>query len=292
MWYAASNQNSPAVYLLLFGLTAVFLVSIPHTLLNLADVTIAPESAKPAFAGEEISLPVEIMNCSRTTRRGIELVLPGSGGERKRVDYIPAGKAARVTLRFPAGRRGERRVGTFRLTSIYPLGFARVLKRFASSQTYLEYPKPSGDPRLPSHRARCWRGAFSSMLARVEFVPRRRKSMSTSKSSRRTQPWRDTAIPRRPLLWLAAALLFTLPPMFGNLASWVPFLFLLALVLKFWMEPRGYRLRSTILKLILAAVTVGAIFLSYQTLTGIEPSVSLLAVLVSLKILEAHTARE
>ena len=86
-----------------------------------------------------------------------------------------------------------------------------------------------------------------------------------SKSSRRTQPWRDTAIPRRPLLWLAAALLFTLPPMFGNLASWVPCLFLLALALKFWMEPRGYRLRSTILKLMLAAVTVGAIFLSYGT---------------------------
>ena len=128
MWYAASNQNSPAVYLLLFGLTAVFLVSIPQTLLNLADVTIAPESAKPAFAGEEVSLPVEIMNCSRTTRRGIELVLPGSGGERKRVDYIPAGKAARVTLRFPAGHRGERGVGTFRLTRIYPLGFVRVLK--------------------------------------------------------------------------------------------------------------------------------------------------------------------
>ena len=33
---------------------------------------------------------------------------------------------------------------------------------------------------------------------------------------KRTQPWRDTAIPRRPLLWLAAALLFTLPPMFGK----------------------------------------------------------------------------
>ena len=103
---------------------------------------------------------------------------------------------------------------------------------------------------------------------------------------------KDTTIPRRPLLWLAAALLFTLPPMFGNLANWVPFLFLFALVLKFWMEPKGYRLRSTILKLILAAVTVGAIFFSYGTLKGIEPSVSLLAVLVSLKILEAHTARE
>ena len=153
IWYAASSLNSPAVYLLLFGLTAVFLVSIPHTLLNLADVTIAPESAKPAFAGEEISLPVEIMNCSRATRRGIELVLSGSGAERERVDYIPAGKAARVTLRFPAGQRGEHRLGTFRLTSAYPLGFVRVLKKLAFSQTYLVYPKPSGDPRLPVHRA-------------------------------------------------------------------------------------------------------------------------------------------
>jgi transglutaminase-like putative cysteine protease len=116
--------------------------------------------------------------------------------------------------------------------------------------------------------------------------------MSRNRSSRHTQQWKDTAIPRRPLLWLAAALLFTLPPLFGNLASWVAWLFLLALALKFWMEPRGYRLRSNVLKLILAAVTVGAIFLSYGTLKGIEPSVSLLAVLVSLKILEAHTARE
>jgi protein-glutamine gamma-glutamyltransferase len=116
--------------------------------------------------------------------------------------------------------------------------------------------------------------------------------MSKKKSRRRKQPWRDTAIPRRPLLWLAAALLFTLPPMFGKLAGWAPSFFLLALALKFWMEPRGYRLRSFVLKLILAAATVGAIFLSYGTLKGVEPAISLLAVLVSLKILEAHTARE
>src|SRR5438093_412275 len=113
-----------------------------------------------------------------------------------------------------------------------------------------------------------------------------------SRSSRRIQQWKDTTIPRRPLLWLAAALLFTLPPMLGNLASWVVWFFLLALALKFWMEPRGYRLRSTILKLILAGLMLGAIFLSYGTLKGIEPGVSLLAVLISLKILEAHTARE
>ena len=154
MWYAASSQNSPAVYLLLFALTAVFLVSIPHTLINLADVTIALESVKPAFAGQEVSLSLEVMNRSRATRHGINLALAGSGRERKRIDHVPAGKAARVALRFPARQRGEHKIGTLCLTSAYPLGFVRVLKKFAASQTYLVYPKPAGDLQLPLSRAR------------------------------------------------------------------------------------------------------------------------------------------
>ena len=103
---------------------------------------------------------------------------------------------------------------------------------------------------------------------------------------------RDRSIPRRPLLWLAAALLFTLPPMFGSLASWVPCFFLLALTVKFWMEPRGYRLRLASLKLMFATAALFAIFASYGSLKGVEPGISLLVVLVSLKVLEAHTARE
>jgi protein-glutamine gamma-glutamyltransferase len=80
--------------------------------------------------------------------------------------------------------------------------------------------------------------------------------------------------------------------MFGSLVSWVPFVFLLALAMKFWMEPRGYRLRFSTLKLILAAAALLAIFASYGSLKGIEPGVSLLVVLMSLKILESHTTRE
>jgi uncharacterized protein (DUF58 family) len=150
MWYAASSQNNTAVYLLFFVLTAVFLVSIPHTLINLTGVTVTLESVQPAFVGQEVSLPLEIMNDSRATRHGIELVLSGSDREHQRVDYIPAHKAARVTLRFAARQRGEHQVGTLCLTSAYPLGFMRYLRKFASSQTYIVYPKPAGDVRLPS----------------------------------------------------------------------------------------------------------------------------------------------
>jgi hypothetical protein len=78
----------------------------------------------------------------------------------------------------------------------------------------------------------------------------------------------------------------------GSLVSWVPCVFLLAIAIKFWMEPRGYRLRFTTLKLILAALALFAIFASYGSLKGVEPPISLLVVLMSLKILEAHTARE
>ena len=102
----------------------------------------------------------------------------------------------------------------------------------------------------------------------------------------------DTSIPRRPLLWMSAALVFTLPPFFDSLAIWVPWLFLLSLALKFWMEPRGYRLRSVVLKLMLVATALATIFISYGSVRGIETGISLLVVLMSLKILEAHTARE
>ncbi len=158
MWYAASSQNNAAAYLLLFALAAVFLVSIPHALINLGGVTIAIESVQPAFVGQEVSLPVEIINGSRAARRGIELALSAFVSGRQHIDCIPACKGARLILRFPARQRGEHKVGTLCLMSVYPLGLIRCSKKFASSQSYIVYPKPAGDARLPLSFAD-WRGA-------------------------------------------------------------------------------------------------------------------------------------
>lgn len=154
MWYAASSQNNAAAYLLLFTLSSVFLISIPHTLLNLAGLKVTAESVKPAFAGNEVSLPVEIINKSRSARHGVLLSVPGSGGVVERIDNIAPGKAARVMLRFPARVRGEHEIGRLCLASVYPLGFMRAARWLASRQRYLVYPKPAGDPKLPIDRAR------------------------------------------------------------------------------------------------------------------------------------------
>lgn len=101
-----------------------------------------------------------------------------------------------------------------------------------------------------------------------------------------------TVIPRRPLLWLAAALLFTVPPMFRSLTLWVPMCFLGALLAKFWMESRGIRLRRLVWKIAGIAAGFGGVALTYGTLNGLEPGISLLLVLMPLKILEAHTERD
>src|SRR5262245_14518374 len=154
MWYAASSQNSAAIYLLLFLLASVFLVSIPHTLINLAGVRLWVESAKPTFAGDEVCLPVVITNLSRATRYGIEVFLPDADKTRERVDCIPRESAARLTLRFSALQRGEHKVERLGLTSCYPLGFVRVSRRIVFNQTYLVYPKPAGNSQLPTNRSR------------------------------------------------------------------------------------------------------------------------------------------
>lgn len=102
----------------------------------------------------------------------------------------------------------------------------------------------------------------------------------------------NTVIPRRPMLWLAAALVFLVPTMLGNLALWITLVFLATLLAKFWMESRDWRLRSTLWKIVLAVAGLGAVIASYGSPTGIEPGVSLFVVLAALKILEAHTARD
>jgi uncharacterized protein (DUF58 family) len=101
-----------------------------------------------------VSVPVEIMNESRASRRGIALSLPGPEKIREVIDHIPPGQATRVALRFAAPRRGEHEISTLSLDSIYPLGFIGAIKHLNAPQRFFVYPKPAGNPTLPAGGAR------------------------------------------------------------------------------------------------------------------------------------------
>jgi transglutaminase-like putative cysteine protease len=87
-------------------------------------------------------------------------------------------------------------------------------------------------------------------------------------------------------------LLFVVPTMVVSIPIWIPAIFLAALLVKFWLEQRGRRLRSTGWKIVLAVVGFGAVLATYGSPIGLEPGVSILVLLASLKILESHTARD
>lgn len=154
MWYAASSQNNAAAYFLFFTLASLFIVSIPHAVLNVASLKATTESVKPTFAGDEVSLPVEVTNESGKPRYGIRVQVPHSGGDEQLVNEIASGRAARVLIRFPARTRGEYKVEQLFLASAFPLGVLQATKRINCGQRFLVYPKPEGDPRLPRDRAR------------------------------------------------------------------------------------------------------------------------------------------
>jgi len=150
MWYVGMGQGNGSAYLLFFLLLGVLMVSVPKTFMNLAALKVVAESAKPAFAGQEVSLPLELVNFSKRTRCAVSVSLSGEEKASEFVSEIPGGKAARTVIRFPAGLRGEHEISTLRLSSVWPIGFFEASRNLTIRQHYLVYPRPAGDPGLPA----------------------------------------------------------------------------------------------------------------------------------------------
>ena len=165
MWYAASSQNNAPAYLLFFTLAALIAISLLHTFRNIFRLTTQVDSLPPAFAGQEIVVPIEILNDTNKTRYAIELELTGGEAEAERVDALAAGRAERLSLRLPAPQRGQHQLGPVRLTSRYPFGFFCAAITVPTAQTYLVYPRPAGDPALPSSASRHGQSAAPSQPA-------------------------------------------------------------------------------------------------------------------------------
>lgn len=148
MWYAASSQQNAAAYVLLFALASIGMVSLPHAVANVRGLTGKAAAIKPAFAGQEVAVPIEITNPSRT-RRGIRVRIEETDNTYESLGEIPAGESVRSTLRFPAPARGEHEIKRIWLETGFPMGLVRIVKPLAISQQYVVYPKPAGDPNLP-----------------------------------------------------------------------------------------------------------------------------------------------
>jgi transglutaminase-like putative cysteine protease len=95
-----------------------------------------------------------------------------------------------------------------------------------------------------------------------------------------------------PLLGMILALALAILPLAEKIATWVLVGFFVICAIRLFLNHPGARLPSLPIKLLLFAGGVGGVIKTYGTPLGIEPGFSILAVLVSLKMIEANGPRD
>ncbi len=108
----------------------------------------------------------------------------------------------------------------------------------------------------------------------------------------RPRPRPTSEIETIPLLGVIAGLALAALPLAPRLAAWVLPLFLACAGARLWMNRPGARLPSLPVKIFLFALGIGGVGLTYGSMLGIDPGLSTLLVLVSLKLIEANGERD
>ncbi len=103
---------------------------------------------------------------------------------------------------------------------------------------------------------------------------------------------RASALATAPLVGIIAALILAVAPLAAKIAGWVLGFFLIACGGRLFMNRDAGKLPSLAVKVLLFALGIGGVAATYGSMLGIEPGLSILLFLVSLKLLEANSARD
>jgi transglutaminase-like putative cysteine protease len=101
-----------------------------------------------------------------------------------------------------------------------------------------------------------------------------------------------SVIENAPLVGALIGLLLAVIPLVPHVTAWATALFGGALVVRLLANQFHLGLPRVAVKMLLLALGVGGILLSYGSLAGIEPGLGILLILVSLKVLETNTVRD
>lgn len=143
----AVNYDLALVYLLVFLLGAMALVSIFHTFRNLLGLDLAAGRSESCFAGENARFEILLENHSRLPRHNLLLRY----GEQVGACDIPAGDSQRLWLSLPAPQRGWLQAPQLRIETHWPLGVFRAWSYAYFEQRVLVYPRAElSPPALPS----------------------------------------------------------------------------------------------------------------------------------------------
>lgn len=107
------------------------------------------------------------------------------------------------------------------------------------------------------------------------------------------QPSRPlSAVATAPLVGVCISLLLAAAPLFPRVAGWAVALLIVAAATRLHLNRRAAHLPSLALKVVLFGLSAGGIALTYGTMVGIEPGITVVIVLLALKVMETNGERD
>lgn len=139
MWLGAVNYSSSMIFILVFLLVGMSVVSILHTFRNLVNLRVDGGRNAPVFAGQTAVFRLHVENPGRTPRRALGARL---GHEAQDFADLAPGGGTEMQLRRPTSRRGRLQLGRVDLFTIYPLGLFIAWSPIWLVSECLVYPAP------------------------------------------------------------------------------------------------------------------------------------------------------
>lgn len=136
------NYQNSLIYLLTFGLGALFVGAMHQTHRNLSGLTLALVRAGQGQAGEEISFVLRV-TAAREPGLGLVLSVPDS---RIAGVHVPPGEFRDVVLPVPSAQRGYLRPERVQVETRFPFGLLRAWSWLRPATAGVAYPRPVPAP--------------------------------------------------------------------------------------------------------------------------------------------------
>lgn len=146
MLLGAINYGNSLAFLLTFTLGSIAVVSIFHTFRNLRGVSVRCLSKGEWFAGNHVSVPIELKDSQGLEREALEMV--GLSEEPLWLN-LDANRQIKAQPSLQSVPRGWYQIPVWTLQTRYPMGLFRAWSRIRLPVKLLVYPHPHGKLPLP-----------------------------------------------------------------------------------------------------------------------------------------------
>ncbi len=177
LWLVATNYENNLVFAITFLLSSLFIVSILYTFGNLSGLRISLVNSHPVFKGEDAGF--ELLVEKQNKRLYENIMLSWSGNPSVVVNLIEH-EQKRITLHFPATRRGRMTPGRLLVETYYPLGLLRAWSWLDLDAAVLVYPQPVKAGPLPGKAGNAEQGDIVNLAGNDDFYGFRKYQPSES----------------------------------------------------------------------------------------------------------------